>query len=60
MKYKQILCRFVIELVKQVTKVVNSISKQSGVNMVQSPCQIVMGLPFQIPHTSMGNMYKNT
>lgn len=54
MRYKQILRRFVIKLVKQVTMVVNSIPKQSGKYMIQSPCQIMTGLPFQMPQISMG------
>ena len=54
MKYKRIPQIFVIELVKQVTTVVNSIPKQNGVHMILSPCQIMTGLSFRMPKISMG------
>lgn len=33
---------------------VNSIPKESGVHMIQSPCQIVTGLSFKMLATNMG------
>ena len=54
MKYKRVPQKFVIEIVKEVTKVVNYLPKENGVHMIQSPCHIVTGIPFRIPHTSMG------
>ena len=46
MKYKRIPQRFMIEVVKEVTKLVNSLPKENGVHMVQSPCHIVTGVPY--------------
>ena len=54
MGYKKIPKIIVIELVIEVTKVVNSIPKENGVNMIQSPRKIDTGLQFRIPHTTMG------
>ena len=54
MNYKQIPRRFMIEMVKEVTKLVNSLPKENGVHMVQSPQHIVTGVPFRLPHTPMG------
>ena len=46
MKYKRIPQRFMIEVVKVVTKFLNLLPKENGVHIVQSPRHIVTGVPF--------------
>ena len=58
MKYKWVTWRFVMEIVKEVTKVVNSLPKEDGVHIIQSHCQIVRGIMFRIPHTLMRQYIK--
>ena len=54
MGYKRMPKRFVIEVVKEVTKIVNLIPKESYVHMIQWPRQLVTGLLFRLPPTTMG------
>ena len=54
MKYKKIPQRFMIKIVKEVTKIMNSLPKENSVYMIQSPCHIVRGILFRLPQISMG------
>jgi len=53
--YKYIPSRFVREMVQQVTKLVSSIPKHNScLHTVQSPQQIVTGIPLRVPSNLIG------
>ena len=54
MGYKWVPRRFVIEIVKENTKLINSIPKENGLHMIQPPGQLVTGIQFRMPDTIMG------
>ena len=53
-QYKKIPKQFAIEMVKEVTKLVNSLPTKGGVHAVQSPRMIVTGIRLHTPATKCG------
>ena len=51
MQYKKIPKRFAIEMVKEVTKMVNSLPRKGGVHAVQLPRMLVTGIGLHTPTT---------
>ena len=54
MQYNKIPKRFAIEMVKEVTKMVNSLPRKGGVHAIQSPRMIVTGIRLHTPTTKFG------
>ena len=54
MQFNKIPKQFAIELVKEVTKMVNSLPRKGGVHAIQSPRMLVAGIRLHTPTTKCG------
>ena len=54
MQFNKIPKQFAIEMVKEVTKMVNSLPRKGGVHVVQSPRMLVTGIGLHTPTTKCG------